>query len=206
MLTVYGRNNSINVQKVMWTLGELDLAVDRKDVGGAFGQNNESWYLDLNPNGLIPVLDDGGSVHWESNVCVRYLAAKYDAGGLWPEDPVARSLSERWMDWMLGVLHPVMTPVFWGLIRTAEADRDMAAIRAHGETLCDLYAMLDKQLADKPFIAGDHLTIGDIPIGCAAYRWYGLDVPHPELPNLRRCYELLAARPAFQEHVMIAIT
>ena len=85
MLRVWGRNASINVQKVMWAIGELGLEHERIDAGGAFGHLDTEAYGTLNPNRRIPTLQDGSLVLWESNVVVRYLASKYGAGGLWPE-------------------------------------------------------------------------------------------------------------------------
>src|SRR5690606_22701182 len=118
MLTVWGRTNSINVQKVMWTVGELGLEHERIDAGGAFGGLDTAEYGRMNPNRRIPVLQDGELGLWESNAIVRYLAARYGAGTLWAEDPAQRSEADRWMDWMVTTLLPDMTVVFWQLVRT----------------------------------------------------------------------------------------
>ena len=114
MIKIWGRNTSVNVQKVMWAVGELELPHERIDVGGAFGKNNEPAYLAMNPNGLVPTLEEDGFVLWESNAIVRYLAAKYGAGKLAPADPRSRARASSWMDWQLTVAHPPLTPVFWG--------------------------------------------------------------------------------------------
>jgi glutathione S-transferase len=130
MIKIWGRNTSVNVQKVMWAVGELGLPHERIDVGGAFGKNNEPAYLAMNPNGLVPTLEEDGFVMWESNAIVRYLAAKYGAGTLEPSGLRARAHAGSWMDWQLTVAHPPLTPVFWGLIRTPPEKRDHAAIEA----------------------------------------------------------------------------
>lgn len=206
MLKVWGRTNSVNVQKVMWTLAELDLAHERVDAGGAFGKLESEAFGKLNPNRRIPVLEDGETVVWESNAIVRYLAAKYGEGRLWAGDPAARSLADRWMDWQLTVLQPVMHPIFWGLIRTAEAERDMAGIAAASKAIGPLFAVLDAHLADRPFVAGDSLTMGDIPLGCAAWRYVNLPIDRPRLPHVAAWQERLAARPGYREHVMLPVT
>ena len=72
-LTIWGRANSVNVQKVLWCLRELDLAYRRIDAGMAFGKNREPEYLAINPNGRVPTLVDGDFVLWESNSIMRYL-------------------------------------------------------------------------------------------------------------------------------------
>ena len=147
MLKIWGRNNSINVQKVMWTVAELDLPHQRIDAGGAFGLLDTPTYGAKNPNRLVPVVEDGDLVLWESNAIVRYLAAKHGAGRLWPEDPGQRALSDRWMDWTFTTIMPDLGVVFWGLIRTPSEKRSMAAIEASSEKLAQIFGRLDAHLA-----------------------------------------------------------
>ena len=206
MLTVWGRNNSINVQKEMWTVAELGLEHQRHDVGRQFGGLDTVEFRAMNPNGLIPTIDDDGTIVWESNAVVRYLAAKYGAGSLWPEDVAARAAADRWMDWMLGAIIPPMAPVFVGLIRTPPEDRDGAAIAAGAELMTGNWRILDEHLAATPYVAGADLTMADIPLGCACYRYYALDIPHPDMPHLMAWYERLQAREAYREHVMIELS
>ncbi len=205
MLKVYGRTSSVNVQKVMWIIGELGLEYEREDVGGAFGRNDEDWYLALNPMGRVPMLDDDGYILWESNAIIRYLARRHDSD-LYPSEPRACGDVDKWMDWKLGFLQPAITPAFWGLIRTPEADRDLAAIQASSAQTASLLAVVDKHLQGRDYLAGDGLSLADMPVGAMTYRWYGLDVEHPDYPNLRAWYERLTERPAYREHVMLPIT
>jgi glutathione S-transferase len=206
MLRIWGRTNSINVQKVMWAVGELGLAHERIDAGGAFGGLDTEDYGARNPNRRVPTVEDDGVVVWESNACVRYLAARYGAGRLWPEDVRRRARADMWMDWQQTTLLADMTLVFLGLIRTPEAQRDQAAIKAAAERLGVTWRVLDEHLADRRFVAGDTLTIGDIPVGAACYRYYNLPIARPSLPNLEAWHERLKQRPAFREHVMLPIT
>ncbi len=149
MIKIWGRNTSVNVQKVMWTVGELDLPHERIDIGGPFGKNNEPAYLAMNPNGLVPTLQEDGFLLWESNSIVRYLAAKYGAGKLEPSDLRARAHANSWMDWQLTVAHPPLTPVFWGLVRTPPEKRDHAAIEAGKAKTIAVMKILDAQLAHR---------------------------------------------------------
>lgn len=206
MLKVYGRNNSVNVQKVMWTVGELGLEHDRIDAGGAFGKVDEDWYLKMNPMGRVPVIDDRGYILWESHTIVRYLAAKHSYGELYPDDLEVRGEAEKWMDWKLSFLQPAMHGAFWGLIRTPAEQRNQDEIAASSAESARLFTILDRHLANRDYVAASHMTIADIPLGAAAYRWYGIDVEHPELPALKSWYDRLAARPAFKDHVMLPIT
>lgn len=203
MLTVWGRRNSLNVQKVMWTIGELGLSCERRDIGGTFGGNETNGYKQLNPNQLIPTLEDGETVMWESNAVVRYLAARYDSGGLWPDDPIQRAGADQWMDWMQTSLIPALTPIFVGMTWTAQKDRDMSTINNATERTAELFERLDHHLADRAFVAGDELTMGDIPLGVACFRYFSLDITRPKLDHVNIWYERLATRPAYQKHVMI---
>lgn len=202
MLKIWGRKNSINVQKVMWTVGELALKHQRIDAGGAFGRNRDPDYLALNPNGLVPTLEDNGEVIWESNTIVRYLAARYGDETLWPMEPARRADSERWMDWQLGTLQAAMGPLFMGLIRTPPEQRNMAAIESARVNFAELMKILDAHLATRLFVAGPTFTVGDIPVGCIVHRWYALPIERPKYANLEAYYARLKQRPAFLEHVV----
>lgn len=206
MLKVWGRRNSINVQKVMWTLAELGLPVERVDAGMAHGLVGEPWYAALNPNRLVPTIQDGEVVLWESNVIVRYLTAKHALGTLMPADPVARARAEMWMDWQQSTIMPGLSPLFLGLVRTASEKRDMAAIRAGAAAVEAALRLLDGHLAGRGYMAADQMTVADIPLGCVVHRWYALPLEHPDLPHLRAWYERLTGRQGFAEHVMLPLT
>jgi len=203
MLKVWGRNTSSNVQKVMWAIGEMELAHERIDIGGPFGKNKEPAYLAMNPNGLVPTLEeDDGFLLWESNSVVRYLAAKHRATVLEPIDLKTRALANQWMDWQLSVLGPAITPVFWGLIRTPPEKRDMAAIEAAKVKTIDAAKMLDARLGKTPFVAGDAFTYGDIPVGVMIYRYTKLVPERPRLANLERWYAAISDRKPFRDQVL----
>ena len=206
MIRIWGRPNSVNVQKVMWTVAELGLAHERIDAGGAFGGLEEPGFAERNPNRLIPVIDDEGTVVWESNAIVRYLAARWGQGTLWDADPRTRSEADRWMDWQQTTLAPVLSPLFWGLIRTPAEQRDPAALAGHARRLGELFGTLDRALADRAFVAGDRLTMGDIPVGCAFHRFGALPIERPALPNLARWYDRLMAGAAYRRHVMLPLS
>ena len=203
MIKIWGRNTSSNVQKAMWAVGELGLAHERIDIGGAYGMNREPKYLAMNPNGLVPTLEEeDGFLLWESNSIVRYLAGKHDkSGSLEPKDPKQRALASQWMDWQLSVVGPAITPAFWGLIRTPAEKRDMAAIKASQEKTTAAMQMLDVQLAKTQFVAGDAFSYGDIPVGVMCYRFVQLVPERPAMPHLDRWYAAISGRKAFQDHV-----
>jgi glutathione S-transferase len=200
MLKMWGRNTSSNVQKAMWAVGELKLPCERIDVGGAYGKTKEPFYLAMNPNSLVPTLEeeDGFSL-WESNSVVRYLAGKH-GGTLEPKDAKTRAKAQQWMDWQLSVMGPAITPVFWGLIRTPPEKRDPAAIDAGKEKTTAAAKILDEQLGKTRFVAGEDFSYGDIPVGVMTRRYMELVPERPKLANLERWYGEIAKRPPFQEH------
>jgi glutathione S-transferase len=205
MLTVWGRTTSSNVQKVMWTIGELGLEHERIDAGRSYGRLDTEDYGRLNPNRRIPTLVDGDVVLWESNVIVRYLAAKFGAGRLWPDDPATRGVADQWMDWQQTTLLPDMRTMFWGLVRTPPEKRDQAKLAEAVQNLKELWARLDAHLNRRPFVAGETLTMGDIPVGTLCYRYHALDIERASLPHLEAWYARLLERDAFRRHVMIPL-
>lgn len=200
MVKVWGRNNSVNVQKVLWTCVEVDVGFERIDVGGPFGGLDTAEYLALNPNRRIPTIEDDGFVLWESNAIVRYLAARY-GGGLCPAEVQARALAEQWMDWNETRLDSDLTTVFWGLIRTPEERRDYGTIERSIHALIEIWGILDGHLAGQPYVAGDRFTVGDIPVGSTAHRWLALPLERPPMPHLEAWYGRLCERPGYRDHV-----
>lgn len=204
MLTIYGRANSFNVQKAMWLVGELGIAHNRLDVGGKFGGRDEPKFRAMNPHGWIPVIDDDGTIVWESNAIVRYLAARYGAStDWWPSDPGKRAKGDQWMDWASSTLNVGFMGVFLGFYRTPEAKRDWTKIKADLARAATHYGLLDRHLASRAYVAGDAPSIGDIPIGATLYRYFTLEIERPRLPNLEAYYKRLTARPAYARHVMV---
>jgi glutathione S-transferase len=202
-LTIWGRANSVNVQKVLWCLHELDLACRRIDAGMAFGRNNEADYLAMNPNGRVPTLVDGDFVLWESNSVMRYLCLAYGKGSpIYPQAPKTRAGVDRWLDWTLSTLQPVDRPVFWALVRTPAAQRDMVAIQKDADAEAVQWRVVDAQLATRRFIEGDDFTIADIALGAYARRWFGVEgISKPKLAHLDRWFAQFTGRPGFAQFV-----
>jgi glutathione S-transferase len=206
MMKIWGRLSSVNVQKVVWAARELGLAFERIDAGGQFGIVRTPAYLAKNPNGQIPVLEDGEFVLWESNAIVRYLAAKHGLGTLCPQALEARADADRWMDWQTTALTPAMGPAFMQLIRTAADQRNAALIDESAAKAEALLAILDAQLQDRSFICGAQFTMADIALGCAVHRWYGLPLAHNPRPQIERWYAALMSRPATDGVLTLPLT
>jgi glutathione S-transferase len=195
-LRVWGRISSINVRKVVLTAQLLELPFERIDAGAAFGIVQTPEYKARNPNSLVPMLEDGDFTLWESNVIVRYLCARQPARGLYPQELRQRFDAERWMDWQQTTLNPAGRDAFIQLIRTPAERRNAQALAASVAATEPLLAMLDAHLATRRFMAGDTLTMADIPIACEMHRWSGLPLEHHELPNLARWYAGIRELPA----------
>ncbi len=206
MLKIWGRKNSSNVQKVLWTCAELDIRFDRVDWGGAFGGNQDPAYLAMNPNGLVPTVKDGDLVIWESNTIMRYLCATRDGERLHPKDPARRTQVERWMDWQLQSLTPPMTTLLLGYYRMPAEKRDPAALEAARQRGGELWAMVEGQLGQSDYLAGDALTLADITLGIFAHRWHSYPIERPSLPRLAAWYGRIATRPGFRAHVAGPVT
>jgi len=207
VLTIYGRTNSVNVQKVLWCLAELAVPYTRVDAGLSYGKNTEPWYLALNPNGKVPLLQDGEFTLWESNTIVRYLAGKHGAGSLCPTSLEARALAERWMDWQLSTLLRPVSIVFQNLFRVPRHERDGGAIEANLREANRAMTLLDAHLTEQLYVAGAAFTMGDIPVGAVAHRW--LEIPGIERPPLvavRAWRARLAERPGFRTHVQLPLS
>jgi len=203
MLKIWGRRNSFNVQKVMWLGGELGLEHQRIDVGGSFGGLDRREFLQMNPHGRVPVLDDDGVIVWESHSIIRYLSAKYGRSSFWSEEPAQRSLADRWMDWSLATLQPDFMDLFWSFYRTPAEKRDQPRVDTLVARCADHFRLLDRQLAGKSGLGEIPPGMADIPAGTALYRYFELQIEHPAVPNVTAWYERLQLRAPYRQHVMI---
>jgi len=196
MLKIWGRISSLNVRKVVLVAQELGVPFERVDAGGAFGIVRTPDYLAKNPNALVPVIEDDQVQLWESNVIVRYLCARHAPATLYPLPLPQRFEAERWMDWQQTTLNPPARDAFVQWFRVPEDKRDHAVIARSVATAEPLWELLDHHLANRPFIAGDALTMADFPIACEVHRWFGLPQPRPDHPHVERWYQTMAARPS----------
>ncbi len=203
-ITIWGRLNSINVQKPIWALEELGLAYEHIPLGGGFGGLTDPAYRALNPNVRVPTLKDGVTIVWESHAILRYLAAEYGSGTLWPTDARQRAAADQWVDWTATTFQAGWLRVFESVVRVPESKRDSTVIAQAMDDANRLFRMLDAALADRQFLAGDRLTYGDIPAGVAMYRWMTMPIERQSMPSLEAWYRRLDARPAFKKAVCVS--
>lgn len=206
MLTIWGRINSINVQKVVWMATECGLAFERIDAGGVFGGTKTPDYLAMNPNALVPVIRDGETILWESNAIIRYLAASYGGPALWPDSPAERARADMWIDWGATELYPAYAPAFMGLVRTAPEKRDPAAIEAAREKMEQKLVMLEDRLAKAPYLAGERFSIADVSLGVSINRWLNMPVARQPHPAIEAWYGRIRSRPAARDVMALPVT
>jgi glutathione S-transferase len=196
VLKIWGRISSINVRKVVLAAQWLGVPFERIDAGHEFGIVKTPDYVAMNPNSLVPTIEDDGLRLWESNVIVRYLCAKHSMGGLYPATLDRRFDAERWMDWQQTTLNPAGRNAFVQLLRTAPEKRQPQLIEQSIAATNPLLQMLDAHLARQPYMAADAFTMADIPIACEIHRWRGTPVPQLDLPHVDRWYAGIRARDA----------
>ena len=193
MLRIWGRTNSVNVQKALAALEEAGVPYERFDAGLAFGVVDTPEYRAMNPNGLVPTIDDGGFILWESNSIIRYVCSRY-APHLWPADPQTRAAAERWMDWQLTTLLDPVNAIFRPLVRKMGTPDAAAIEKARGECIRN-FAVLDAVLARQPWMTGTDFGIADCCTGPITHRWLNLPVERAAAPHLEAWYARLRERP-----------
>ena len=207
MLKVWGRKNSSNVRKVLWCAEELALPYEREEAGGAFGVVDTPQYRALNPNGRVPLIEDGDFVLWESNAIVRYLAARYGSDTSWYQrDVCVRAQADKWMDWTTSTFAGPFRDLFWGMLRTPAEQQDWVLINGASKTCAELLSIVDQALSEKPYLSGDEIGMGDIPLGSFIYAWFEMPIERPSMPHLEAWYERLKLRPCYRGAVMTALT
>lgn len=205
-ITIWGRKSSVNVQLVLWALDEVGLNYDRIDAGLIYGVVDSADFCEMNPNGLVPVLVDGDATPiFESAAILRYLANRYADDNFWPKDASARAQIDKWAEWAKwNIGHAFIVTVFYGLVRTPANEIDHDAITVAMNNLEKALAVADERLQTSTHIAGPQFTLADIALGYCLFRYYDINWVRAKLPNLRRYYDLLCTRPAFQRHVMVS--
>ncbi|MDX9999550.1 MAG: glutathione S-transferase family protein [Phenylobacterium sp.] len=202
---IWARRSSSSAQKVYWTLEELGLPYEQIDAGRSFGVVDTPEYRAKNPNGLVPTLEEpDGFTLWESNAIIRYLGGRHGAPHFWPDDVRVRADADRWMEWANSTLLPAVNPIFARLVLRHGGEADAEFVAAQVARSKTAFAILSDRLADRPFVAGDHLTFGDIPLGMIVNRWFKLPIERPELPVISAYYARLQQREPYVRNVVNA--
>jgi len=190
--------NVRKAQAVVNYLG-LDVEVITKDImAGDLGTDE---FLEINPNGKLPTLEDGNFKLWESNAIAQYLAATAPDNDLFPDDLVKRIDITRWQFWESNHYNKAVGSIVWEtLIKplfkiTGGPDEDK--IRTGLEDFNRFATILEKQLEGSNFITGDTLTLADFSVGAmsALVLSKSSRVPLDDYPNIKSWYLRLEAIP-----------
>ncbi|HZG18990.1 MAG TPA: glutathione S-transferase family protein [Herbaspirillum sp.] len=201
MLKIYGRDNSINVRKVLWACAELGIAFEREDWGAGFRPTSEAGFLAMNPNAMVPVIDDDGFVLWESNSILRYLAAQHGGSALYPAAPRERARIDQWLDWQASDLNRSWSYAFMALARKSPEHGDAQQVAASITGWTRFMQVLEQQLQHSGgYVAGADFTLADIAVGLSVNRWFGTPFEHAPLPAVAAYFERLTERPGFRTY------
>lgn len=206
MITLWGRLNSLNVQKVIWCLEEIGAPYQRIEAGREFGVVDTPAYRAMNPNALVPTIKDGDLILWESNAIVRYLCASRPEKGFWPADPAARASGDRWMDWQQTSLNKAIGPAFMNLVRTAPEKRDMAAVEASRVATEGQIAIVDEALAHSPWLGGETFGLAEFAVGAQVHRWLNMPIAREPRPNVERWHAAFMRRRAASAALILPVT
>lgn len=206
MIKIWGRASSSNVQAVMWAIEELGLSCERHDVGFIYGGNDTAEFLAMNPNGTIPVMQDGENPPiWETGAILRYLSSQYADDIFWPKNQQARSQVDQWAEWAkIDIALKFTAPIFWRVVRTAPSKRDAKAIQSAILNLDGSLAIAEQQLEKHLFLASSDFTLADIQLGHLLYRYFDIAIDRSVFPKLKAYYDRLCDRPAFVKHVIVS--
>ena len=206
-LHIWGRLNSINVQKVLWLCEDLKIPFERTDAGMQYGVNKTQSYLQLNPNGLVPVIKDNELVLWESHAILRYLSKKHDVTDiLYPKSADQSAKIDQWLDWYNTTAWTVMRPLFWGFIRTKLEERNLQELEKTRVQMSSILKILDNQLKSTPWVTGDHFTIADLPLALIAFRWFNLPIEREDYQHLSRWFKQIELRPGYIKYASAPLT
>lgn len=202
MLELWGRPYSSNVIPVIWAVAETGIDWQLKLAGGSFGKLDTPEYAAMNPNRMIPMIRDGDFALWESNAIIRYVADVYGKEHLSPLNQKMRAEADQWMEWCQTRAFPPVIQAFFATVRTEPDKRDTSLISKHADEAADVLTILNNHLSERAFVTGDTFTMGDIPLGCVAYRYFNIEINRPFFPHLEAWYARLSERPSYKKHVM----
>ncbi|WP_310597447.1 glutathione S-transferase family protein [Aeromonas aquatica] len=199
MLRILGKVSSINVRKVLWACAEIGLPFEREEWGSGFQSTQSAEFLALNPNAMVPVIQDGDFTLWESNTIIRYLAARYGDAALYPTEARARAMVDQWIDWQASDLNSSWRYAFMALVRRSPYHQDPEALGAGCVQWSRHMQILEQRLASTgAYVAGSGFSLADIPIGLSVNRWFETPFDRPPLPAVSDYYQRLSRRPGFR--------
>lgn len=160
VIRVYRHPLSGHAHRVELFLSLLGLPYEPVDVDLRRGEHKTPEFLARNPFGQVPVLEDGDVTLADSNAILVYLASRYDSSGRWyPRDPLTAGRVQQWLSVAAGPLAYGPAAARRFKLLGAPLDYEQACATAK-----ELFALLDRHLAARPFLVGDAPTIADVAL------------------------------------------
>jgi glutathione S-transferase len=198
MLKIFGASHS-RAFRVIWLANEIGIPYEHIPVTFSVpdAQCKEPWYLALNPNGLVPAIDDGGFVMWETAAINLYLAETYK-NSLYPSTPQSRGRMLQWTFFATTEVEPALIALFRNRIFYPPEQRS-ETLAAHAEqALRAKLVILEDQLAKTPFLGGDTWNMADFMVACVLYVLTRLKLDLTSYPKLDAWLVASLDRPAAQ--------
>lgn len=153
-------------------------------------------YRKLNPNGVVPTIDDDGFLLWESGAILRYLADSRPGNALMPEDLKGRALSQQWLTWEGATCAPSLLGLFFAVQAQPPSEQVITAARA---AFLDNLRILDSQLSGRHYVIGP-FSVADIALSSLTALSFALQLDLEPFPNILAWFKRLSNRKAFVEN------
>ncbi len=202
-MKLYNANLSPNALRVRAVANELGIELEIVDIDFRKGENKTESYLAMNPNGKVPLLVDGDFVLWESRAINVYLAGRRPERGLYPDDAKRRAVVDQWTYWHAIHLGPTLQKIVFERFLKAMfgmGEPDEQAIESSIKELAQLLPILDADLADKDWVAGD-LSLADFAVASTFVYRKGAQLTLDETPHVAAWIERIESRPSWQSAV-----
>ena len=191
---------SANGRKVLMVSHHLDLRPEIKIVNVYRGEGRTPQYLAINPMGKVPSLIDGGMVLWESNAILMYLAEAHGDCRLWDRQPARRADIARWLFWESSHWQPALISILSGFVRQQLFPEEQAPARVDWSdpTFVAQAMLLEGQLAGRPYILGEELTLADFSVSAMMMYVRAAGFPFASFPHIADWFERMEGLPAWQ--------
>jgi len=191
---------SPNCLKVIALARQLKLPVQLRTVSIPRGEHKVREFLELNPNGRVPLLVDGALKLWESNAILHYLAEKSHSS-LLPSNAADRADVLRWMFWQTAHFGPACGSLIFERVAKkllGLGEPDAQEIERGTQALTPLMTVLQHRLDEDDYLSGAHLSIADFALASFGVYWQEADLPFDQYPAVLEWYGRIAALPAWQ--------
>jgi glutathione S-transferase len=196
MLKIYGVPKS-RTFRTLWAAEETGVPYEIVPVSFGAGERGtrSEWFLAINPNGHIPVIDDEGFVLWESLAINLYLARRYGRG-LYPGGSTEEADVLRWTLWIAAEVEGTMSTLLYNRAWLPPEKRDPAAADAAEQKLRAPLGVLDAHVSARPFLLGETYTVADLNVACVLYSLVAVKHDFTPWPHLQRWLATCLSRPA----------